>query len=160
MEFSRNEEVAYKKGYRVTQDGDAIGLRGKRVGFNRQGYYIFKIRDHKNNNRNVKVHRLIAYSKYGDKIYKDGICVRHLDGNPLNNKWSNIEIGSYQDNSLDMDKEVRIKKAIHASSFIKKYDHADVYDFYNETNSYKKTMEEFCISSKGTLFYILNKFKK
>ena len=160
MKFSRNEEVAYKKGYRVTQDGDVIGLKGKRIGFNREGYYTFKIRDYKNNNRNVKVHRLIAYSKYGDKIYKDGICVRHLDGNSLNNKWNNIEIGSYQDNALDMDKEVRIKKAIHASSFIKKYDHKDVYDFYNKTNSYKKTMEEFCISSKGTLFYIINKFKQ
>lgn len=58
-----------------------------------------------------KVHRFQAYVKYKDLIYKEKICVRHLDGNSLNNSIDNIEIGSWTDNRLDIKKEIRTSLA-------------------------------------------------
>lgn len=57
---------------------------------------------------------------------------------------------------MDIPKQVRIKKSLHASSFLKKYENDEVKKYYNKTKSYKKTMSKFNISSKGTLHYILN----
>ena len=104
----------------------------------------------------LSCHRLQAYQKYGDKIYEDGVEVRHNNGESLDNSWCNILIGSHSDNMMDIPKQIRIKKALHATSFIRKYDKKEVKDFYTINRSYKKTMDEFNISSKGTLYYILN----
>lgn len=161
MRYNQNEKKAFEKGYRITDEGKVIGLRGEEIGFTQtNGYPTFKVRDIKNKKLNVSSHRLQAYQKFGDKIYEDGIVVRHLDGDKHNNSVDNIEIGSYSDNYMDQPEHVRVARAKHAASFVKKYNDAEVIDFYNECNSYQKTMDEFNISSKGTLHYILKKNPK
>jgi len=162
--FNRSEIKLYNLGYRVTAQGDLIGLNGKSVGSLCNGYYRIKVRVKKNSDSKIKddyinclVHRLQAYQKYGEDIYKKGIVCRHLNGNPLDNSIDNIAIGTQQDNAMDRNKQDRIAHAKLATSYWRKYNANNVKDFYKKVKSYKRTMAEFNISSKGTLHYILNK---
>lgn len=153
----RIEQVAFNRGYRVTEEGVLLNPRGVRVGVpSSEGYITTQIRVDKRRVQ-FRCHRLQAYQKYGEMLYEEGIVTRHLDGDRENNSWENIAIGTQSDNMMDIPEQVRIKRAIHASSFNKKYNESEVIDFYNECRSYKKTMEKFKITSKGTLHYILNK---
>lgn len=158
MRYNQNEKKAFEKGYRINNKGEVIGLKGQVVGFTQtNGYPTFKVRDVDNKNLNVSSHRLQAYQKYGDKIYDDGIVVRHLDGDKHNNTKDNIAIGSYSENYMDQPENVRASRAKHAASFLKKYDNEEIKKFHSEHGSYAKTMERFNISSKGTLHHILKK---
>lgn len=150
------EKIAVERGYFVSEEGFAYNKKGEKVGYKHtKGYFFIKLRINKIC-RNVAVHRLQAFQKYGDLLYQDGVEVRHLDGNAENNSHENIVIGTHQQNIMDIPKQVRVKKALHASSFIRKYDKEKVIEFFQECKSYKKTMEKFSISSKGTLHFILN----
>jgi hypothetical protein len=154
MKYNRLEKLAYERGYRVSDEGIVSSTNKKNIGCMRNGYHFLTMKvDGKN--KNIRSHRLLAYQKYGDKIYEPGTVVRHLDGDSSNNHVSNICIGTHSDNMMDMPKEVRLAKAKHATSFIKKHDHAEVLDFYHKTRSYKQTMDKFGISSKGTLYFII-----
>ena len=146
----------YKKGFRVTHDGACISSSGRQVGcIDSRGYIRISTRN-KTENLRIPAHRLQAYQKYGDKMFEQGVEVRHLDGNRLNNSWDNIAIGTHSENMMDIPEHVRIAKAIHASSYVKKYEHDQVIAYYSNCRSYKKTMEKFGITSKGTLHFILN----
>lgn len=158
--FRRFEQKAYEKGYRITEEGDVVGLKKEKVGFTHgNGYRRFKMRDENGENINVAAHRLQAYQKFGEGIYQEGMVVRHLDGNPDNNHVDNIAIGTMRENIMDRPAAERLAHAIHASSFVKKHDHEAIYKYYKECESYKKTMEHFAISSKGTLHHILKKYE-
>jgi hypothetical protein len=62
------------------------------------------------------------------------------------------------DNMFDIPKQIRIRRAEHASSLSHKHDHVKIKQWHiNNGASYKNTMIEFDISSKGTLNYILKK---
>ena len=63
-------------------------------------YYQFSVR-HGKKILKCYVHRLIAFQKFGDQIFKTGIVVRHLNCNSLDNSESNIEIGSQFENKMD-----------------------------------------------------------
>lgn len=87
-----------KGGYTITQEGTVHNCRGKSVGTHgKNGYMYFSFRIE---GKIVKVyfHRYQAYTKFGDRLYEDGLVVRHLDGNFLNNSSSNIELGTTSDN--------------------------------------------------------------
>lgn len=153
---------AYLKGYRMTVDGDVISKTGNKLKlFNRgsgkgRAYLAFNFR-HAGNNIKLSAHRLQAFQKFGMELLKDGIVVRHLDGNSMNNSYNNIGIGTQSENMMDRDVDSRVKHALHATSFVRKYDKESVRKFHkNNGNSYKITMKEFGISSKGTLHHILN----
>lgn len=60
-------------------------------------------------------HKLQAYQKFGVDCFREGIQIRHLNGNASDNSWENIAIGTASDNQLDIPKEKRIEKAIKAS---------------------------------------------
>ena len=155
MNYSEIERIAYSKGYRITEEGVVNGIKKTNIGhLSKAGYCVVTIRVH-GKSKNLRAHRLQAYQKYGDKIYEPGTVVRHLDGNPANNHVSNIGIGTHSQNMMDVPKSVRLAKANHATSFVKKHDHAKVIKFYYKTRSYKQTMEKFNISSKGTLNFII-----
>lgn len=157
MAFNKNEKKAYEKGYRITEEGEVIGLKGSKVGFFAQnGYLRFKIKED-GADKNASAHRLQAYQKFGDRIYQNGTVVRHLDGDQKNNHIDNIEIGSMRDNVMDRPAQERLEHALHATSFVRKYDRNEVKEFHKESGSYKLTMEHFGISSKGTLHHILKK---
>ena len=84
---------AYKKGYFVNRDGDVISpftnkvLKPLRSGKCR--YYRITV-----NKQKVCIHKLMAYQKYGDKIFEEGIVVRHLNDDPKDNSYDNIIIGT------------------------------------------------------------------
>lgn len=148
---------AFERGFDIDKEGQMYGIKGRPItGSNDKGYIHGGIRiDGKT--RKVFAHRLQAYKKFGDAMFEDGIMVRHLDGNPSNNSWDNIEIGTQSDNMMDIDSDTRLTKALYATSFARKHDKETIKAFYDEHKSYKKTMEHFNISSKGTLYFILNK---
>jgi len=144
----------YKKGFIVSEDGVLYNKRGVKVGSVCQGYHRISVKI-SGKNEYVHTHRLQAFQKYGYKLFVAGVVVRHFNGDPLDNSWDNILIGTQTDNMLDIPEQVRIKKSLHATSFIRKYDKEEVKKFHAISKSYKNTMEKFLITSKGTLNFIL-----
>ena len=151
---NRIEVILEKRGYKVSEEGIAYNKRGDVVGFMHSEYMTLAIKINGKTKRG-RVHRLQAYQKYGDKLFEEGVLVRHYDGVNLNNAWDNILIGSHSDNMMDIPENIRLKKALHATSSTRKYDKEKVIAFHAIEKSYKKTMEEFGIGSKGTLYHIL-----
>lgn len=90
------------------------------------------------------VHRFCAYQKFGYDLFSDGVVVRHLDDNPLNLSWENIELGSQKDNSLDQCEIERKNRAIYARSFQKRPSQCDTSDLVVES-----ILKEFFEKTKG-----------
>jgi len=157
------EQTAYEKGYRVTKDGKFLNPKGKKVGYIpkeicRYEYLNFII---KGKNRRIKTHRLQAYQKYGDKLFEDGIVVRHLNGNSLDNSFDNIAIGTYRDNTMDIPKEQRIKRTYAAAKTSIKYPKDFVLKLreeYKLIKNYSKLSRKYNIPFT-TIFYLINKRK-
>jgi len=153
-------QLAKKKGYAVTDEGIVISEKGTVIKLNKTSgktqYLKFNIKLD-GVSRSVRVHRLAALQKHGECMFNEGIQVRHLDGNSLNNHIHNLALGTQSDNMMDRSKEDRLASAIHASNSMTKFDADKVRAYHNISKSYKKTMSQFDIPSKGTLHYILNK---
>ncbi len=149
---------AKKKGYYVHNNGNVFSSR-KQISLRKaQERYHFTIRYY-GQRTTIAVHKFVGYLKYGDEIFKDGIVVRHLDGNSLNNSWENIGIGTHSDNMMDIPKTIRIKKAINASKKIRKFSDAEVQEILKDRKS-GMTFEKICEkynTSKSTLSYFFNK---
>ena len=159
--FNKSEKYIYNKGYRMNKAGEFFNPRGKIVkGSLSQGYRRFKKRIEGNYNKYkyIKFSRFQAFLKFGDKIYEDGIVVRHLNGRRSDDSWDNIEIGTQSQNMLDRSPKERKAHAIKATKAMMKHKNVNEIIKYHEKNgkSYKKTMKKFKISSTGTLHYILN----
>lgn len=164
MELSKKNIAllhTYSRGTRISKCGKIIiTKRGKlEQRYFVNGYPVMGVRIDKKVYK-VGWHRLQAFQKYGDEIFKEGIVVRHKNGIKTDCSFDNILIGTQKDNSNDIPEEQRRKYAINASNHIKKHNSKDIISYYNNVKSYKKTMEKFNISSKGTLHYILNSKKE
>lgn len=152
--------IAYNRGYRVDESGSVAGLKVSRLSTNlsKDGYLRYSIRGEDRKPLTIVVHRLQAYQKYGDKIFLTGIMVRHLNGNKLDNSFKNIAIGTNSDNQMDIPKEDRMKRSINGSTILRRFTDKqveEIIEFHHNSKSYKETMIEFDISSKGSLWYIL-----
>lgn len=148
---------AHRRGYRMV-DGELYNPSGVRVtgGYSSGGYYRnFSI---KIDGRKVffTMHRLVAYQKFGDALFEDGVVVRHLDGNSKNNLSENIAIGSYSDNEMDKPVKMRVSAAHKASRASMKYDHKKVIVLCEKGLSYREIMEELGIASEAAISYIVN----
>ena len=159
---SRNKALlkAFDLGYRVSRCGlylDTVNNKLIRKNFI-NGYPVFGIRVGTNV---VKVmwHRLQAYQKYGEDLFKEGFVVRHKNSIKTDCSWDNILIGTQKENNMDKPKEDRLMYSLNATDKWRKYNASEVKEFYNICKSYKKTMEKFNMSSKGTLHFILNNAK-
>ena len=132
---------AFHKGYRVNEDGQLVSFTGKvlKTHTSKMGHQETNIRV-KGKLHHLFVHRLCAYQKFGDKVFT-AECVRHLDGNPQNNRPENLEIGTLSDNSQDIPKEIRRRSAIIASRSTKRYTDIitlqEIRAYYKATKSYK-----------------------
>lgn len=116
--------LAYALGYYINKNGHIISKTGRslRAKYNKKTYLSVNISvpckfgsDKKT--RQLRLHRLAAYQKFGFRMFKKGIQVRHLDGNPKNTRLSNITLGNQSQNMMDRPKEDRFKHACHAASF-------------------------------------------
>jgi len=161
QQYNMNEMEAFKKGYRCI-DGCIISPYGRKLklSLTTTGYLKFSIStgsrsDGTRKKKTVLVHRLVAYQKYGDRIYRRCV-VRHLDGDCINNDPGNIAIGSQMQNILDMNPEDRMHKSLVAANARRIFSDPEIKKIRAEHRSYKKTMGKWGISSKGTLHHILN----
>ena len=105
------------------------------------------------------VHRLVAYQKFGDRMFEPGIQVRHLDGNSLNNLEDNIEIGTQSENMMDIHPEERKSRSLLAATYNRRFTDKEVEQirqYHTKCHSYKKTLRKFNITHKGTLWYIIH----
>lgn len=157
---NRNELIAYEKGYRIV-NSRIINPNGVIINgyVDSKGYHKFNLRILKTFIK-VKVHRLVAYQKFGDVIFQDDIMVRHLDGNTNNNHESNIMIGSASDNRMDMPKEQRVALAKNAASNLRKLSDEQILELQNlhiKGHKMSYLMCLFNIKSKGSFSNYLNK---
>lgn len=128
-----------------------------------RGYLNFSITYQENETEtrksvSVPIHRFQAFQKFGEKIFEKGIEVRHMGENMLDNSWDNIEIGTHRENMQDIPKHVRVATAITASNKIRKFTDEElkrIKEFHLQHKSYTKTMTEFNITSKGSLYFML-----
>lgn len=169
-ELTKREKVimiAYDKGYRINENGEIYSptsgyIKGwiekktkRKTPYERR---MFNIKIEGNTNH-VAVSRLLAYQKFGNKIFETGIEVRHLDGNSLNNSYDNIEIGTAKDNANDKKPHVKRNAALNASSYNERKDWDKIDEDRNNGMSYKELVEKYGVS-KSTLSYRYNKNKK
>jgi hypothetical protein len=156
--LNENLKDAFLKGYRVSKDGVVISPRGKMLYCTTSswGYKRFTIRNATGNRVTVMVHKLMAYQKFGEDIFREGIVVRHLDGVPGNNKPNNILIGSFSDNMLDRSEDARKETAKYAAGFLIKYDACKIKSDREMGMTYLEIMRKYNIPSKGTVSYIVN----
>lgn len=168
MELSKqntNILTAYARGYRV-RNGIVYSPYRKeplKLDTNKDGYRRFGINIESGDHVSIFVHQLVAYQKYGYKSFEKGIEVRHKNGDSTDNSDENILIGTSSENSMDKPPEIRMSLSINAAEKLRKFtdiEMNEIKEYYDETKSYKKTMTQFNITSKGTLFHILhNKYK-
>lgn len=156
--FSRNEVKAVEKGYYVDKSGNAMRANSNKI-LGTSGNRKYRYIGLKENGKSIKVyiHRLQAYLKFGDKIYMEGIQVRHLNGNLYDNSFDNIEIGTGSENIMDIPEHVRVRCASKAN---KKYSDEIVLEIrklHEQGVPYKELMKRFNIGSKGTMSSIVNK---
>ena len=163
---------AFEMGYRITEKGEVVNPQGNIIksflnGINSTKYLVFSIRDliKWKYAKKVKVHKLQAYQKFGEKMFEKGIMVRHLDGDSLNNYNDNIAIGTNSDNQMDRSYECRKESATIAS--IKMQDNTrsfnercEIYEDLKNGIPYSEIMLKHDISSKGTLSFMKNKSKE
>lgn len=160
--FKRFEIIAHNRGYTIDVNGVVYNKKGiimKPYIIN--GYKFLRIRYGKDKKMIcIKFSRIQAYMKFGDAIYEEDICVRHINGNSLDDSWDNIMIGSHSDNMRDIPKSTRVKSSAIASSKRKSSYSKDkiiaIKKAHNDGLSYKQIMEKFNITSKGTISYIVN----
>lgn len=155
--------IAVNKGYRISFDGCVYNPKGIKLNgtVNIKGYKKFGLKNKNSEDHPIYYHRLQAYQKFGDKIFEKGIMVRHLDGNPLNNSYDNIEIGTNSDNQMDRSPECRKRTSINASR--KMQDRTRSYEerciIYEKLRigiPYK-TIEKENNINRGTLSFMKNK---
>ena len=96
---------AHEKGYKVLDNGDVLSPKGKiRKLHLIHGYYHFTIK-YKQKYVIIPVHMLMAYQKFGIKIFRHKYEVRHLNGVSTDNSLENIAIGTSSDNERDKSPE-------------------------------------------------------
>lgn len=150
-------ELAFEKGYRVMEDGSVKGVRGDilKLSMSNRGYISFNVRIDKNSVSRVFVHKLQAFQKFGKKLFKKNIVVRHLNGDREDNSFGNISLGTQSQNMFDIPRNVRKKKSSNP-----KLNHELILKDRADGLTYRELMQKHNIASKGTLSFIINKSLK
>jgi hypothetical protein len=150
---------AYSKGYKVLRSGILVTPSGLRtLGRLDDGYMSFTVST-STGKRRVRVHRLVAYQKYGEAAMGSGIVTRHKNNIPTDNRWSNILIGTNSDNMMDRPAEDRVDKARNAASYLRKLTPKQVRDIRKKRKGgakYSELCTEYSIR-KSTLSYVINR---
>ena len=105
---AENIRQAYALGYRIDDDGIVTTPSGRRtrgsvVCCNTKPYYRVSYRK----NAAFCVHKFAAYQWFGEDALRDGVHVRHLNGDSFDNTRANIAIGNASENYFDMPADVR-----------------------------------------------------
>jgi len=150
---------AYRRGYRITDSGHLICSNGykRRCCPDQHGHNTSTIRmpGSRSNCRRLYWHKLAAYQKVGEEMFREGTQVRHLDDDSSNTTLSNIEIGTPSQNRLDMPTKKRSRIAGRAH---RKWDATTVAKIIVDRragDSYSDLSAKYGIA-KSTLSYMFN----
>jgi len=151
---------AVQRGYKINGNC-VISPSGKirKLNFDKWGYPRFGVNTSDRHIRNVYVHKLVAFLKYGDKIFEKSIEVRHLNNNKNDFSSDNISIGTSSDNRMDNPLSVRLSTANAAALKRRKCTEKDVIEIrklYKEGQTLRGIGKKFGIT-KSTVSYIVNK---
>ena len=108
-------KIAIKKGFSINDKGNVFRHSKLIKPCFHKGYAHFSVVISPNKQISVSFHRFQGYRKFGLRIFRQKIQIRHLDSNKLNNAWDNIGIGTSLDNARDIPKDIRIQTAKTAS---------------------------------------------
>lgn len=125
---------------------------------NRDGYKILQTRI-SGKNVYILIHRIIAFQKFGNKIFDPGIEVRHLDGNKLNNHPDNILIGTHSENMFDVPLNLRMHRTRKGALKTRRFSYEEAEQIRKEHNqglSYKELSTKYKIG-KSVISYIINR---
>jgi hypothetical protein len=111
-------KIAYKRGYRVSDEGVLLSPYGNTLKISiskNQRYPSFSISRVPNVKNKygvfgIPIHKFAAYCFYGEDAFYCQ-CVRHLNGNVLDVSRKNIALGTHSENNLDKNKEKRSSAA-------------------------------------------------
>lgn len=164
MNLRKAAELALSRGYCVTEDGKVFNPRGMELSlnFNKDGYLRFTLRLSNRKSVSCYVHKMVAFSKFGEQSFDPTLVVRHLDGNPKNNSFDNIAIGTPGENNMDKPPELRRRVALQASAKLRRFSEADVTKMREQHAagvSYRVLARDWN-TCKSTLSYMLSKVAK
>lgn len=115
-------------------------LKGKNLSqsTSSNGYKMVGIR-FKNGVRNVTVHKLVAEAFILKSAVPKKMCINHIDGVKSNNKFSNLEVVTYQQNQLHAFKTNLCKNIgeNHCNAKFKTSDVEKIRELYNGGNMQK-----------------------
>ena len=130
--------IAYEKGYKVLPNGDVVGPSGNLLSLSlKEGYKRFHFRLDDGSHKHILVHRLLAYQKYGNELFKNNLNVCHIDSKRDNNIVDNIIIGSSSDNRYVMNAIKRIEFNENAKSTFNSY----IKDIEQTSEEYRKVLQ-------------------
>ena len=101
IDFVEKGGIVDKKGNVISHLGRKLKKIAMTNDKRHKNYYESVFAYYNGRTRRVKVHRIVAFIKFGYDFLGKGIMVRHLDDNGLNNTYDNIELGTWQDNYND-----------------------------------------------------------
>lgn len=125
---------------------------------NNRGRFTIGVRI-KGKRTKILVHRLAAYIKYGEKIFNDSLEIRHLNNICTDNSFYNLGIGTPHENMMDIPSEERKKRALFASSKLRKFSAEQIRKIKKDRENgflYKDLSIKYNIS-KSSLSYFFNK---
>ena len=146
------EEKVLQLGYRMLKDGTLLNLKNKSIGYGKKNDYkkiqvkLFDKKLNKKITKDIFLHRIQAFKKFGYKLYNIGTEVRHMDHDKQNNSYQNIEIGTakdnYQDNGIEFINSQQ-RKATLASIKYSKEKIKEAKDYFKKSNNLTKTAKKF-----------------
>ncbi len=152
--------ILYAKvlGYHVESDGTVKSPFSQKAGYVAKTGYVYVTVEFEGGDVKIPIHRLAAYQKFGDLIFNTGNVVRHLDGNPSNNSYDNLALGSQSDNMLDRSEDSRREHAKKGAKVLRKLSDQQVVTLRAD-RARGLTLNQLCDLyglSKSTVSYIVN----
>ena len=163
-ESGKGVVLAKEKGLVVRKDGSVIGLRGRLLEgkpTKGMGNYI-RVSVHNGPKKyTVPVHKLQAYQKFGDAVFSDlamEVHIRHLNGDPTDNSWDNIALGSSHDNIMDRTEAARKEHARKAVGFTRVFSEEQIREIRRRKldGESLKSIADSLGKSKGHISDIVN----
>lgn len=151
--------VAHERGYRANAAGDFFSPAGTKLKKSFNNRYLRFSLITGGEKLTFKIHRFIAYYKFGDGLFQDGIQVRHLDGDPLNNSWDNIAIGTASENRMDIPEKERLRLTKNAAKKLRKLTYEQAEELRKDRKNglkYKDLVKKYNIA-RGAAQRIVNK---
>lgn len=119
-EYWRAIILAAEQGYIGNPEtGEITGRSGRPLQIKRHGNQVYPtirlyVRGLSAPGYSVHAHKFFAYLIWGRAAFSPNVEVRHLDGNPSNNRRDNLALGTSSQNQMDKTPEARRSAAVAA----------------------------------------------